>query len=176
MLETDRLLLRQWRAADKVPFAQLNADARVMECYPACLTTAESDGFVDRLTALIADQGWGLWAIEIKDTQKFIGYVGLHVPTADLPCNPCVEVGWRLAYEYWGRGYAPEAAKAALQFGFESLNLTEIVSFTTLGNVRSQRVMEKLGMRRDSETFEHPSVPLDSPLREHCLYRISPGN
>jgi RimJ/RimL family protein N-acetyltransferase len=176
MLETDRLLLRQWLAADKVPFAQLNADARVMECYPACLTTAESDGFVDRLTALIADQGWGLWAIEIKDTQKFIGYVGLHVPTADLPCNPCVEVGWRLAYEYWGRGYAPEAAKAALQFGFESLNLTEIVSFTTLGNVRSQRVMEKLGMRRDSETFEHPSVPLDSPLREHCLYRISPGN
>jgi RimJ/RimL family protein N-acetyltransferase len=176
MLETDRLLLRQWRTADKVPFAQLNADARVMEYYPACLTTAESDGFVDRLTALIADRGWGLWAVELKNTQKFIGYVGLHVPTADLPCNPCVEVGWRLAYEYWGQGYAPEAAKAALQFGFESLQLAEIVSFTAMGNMRSQRVMEKLGMHRDSETFEHPSVPLDNPLREHCLYRISPKN
>jgi RimJ/RimL family protein N-acetyltransferase len=172
-LETDRLLLRQWKPTDREPFAKLNADPQVMEFFPNTLTREASEAFADRIQALIKQQGWDLWAVEIKNTQQFIGYVGLHVPTYELPFNPCVEVGWRLAYEHWGQGYAPEAALVALKFGFESLNLTEIVSFTALGNVRSQRVMEKIGMQRSPATFQHPNVPTESTLREHCLYRLS---
>ncbi len=175
-LETDRLLLRQWCATDQEPFAKLNADHKVMEFFPSTLSQAESDAFADRLQTLIEKQGWDLWAVEVKNTQQFIGYVGLHVPTVDLPFNPCVEIGWRLAYEHWGKGYAPEAAQVVLQFGFESLNLAEIVSFTALNNFRSQRVMEKIGMQQDLETFQNPGVSVDSPLREHCLYRLSQSN
>jgi RimJ/RimL family protein N-acetyltransferase len=175
-LETDRLLLRQWQPADREPFAQLNADPKVMEFFPNMLSREASDAMADRIQTLIEQQGWDLWAVEIKNTQQFIGYVGLHVPTYELPFNPCVEVGWRLAYEFWGKGYAPEAALIALKFGFESLNLAEIVSFTALGNVRSQRVMEKIGMQRSPETFQHPCVPAESELCEHCLYRISSIN
>ncbi len=173
MLETDRLLLRQWQPTDREPFAKLNADPKVMEFFPNLLSREASDAMADQIQALIEQQGWDLWAVEIKNTQQFIGYVGLHVPTYDLPFNPCVEVGWRLAYEFWGNGYAPEAALMALKFGFESLNLAEIVSFTTMNNVRSQRVMEKIGMQRSSETFPHPKVSVKSELREHCLYRLS---
>jgi RimJ/RimL family protein N-acetyltransferase len=172
-LETDRLLLRQWKPTDREPFAKLNADPHVMEFFPNTLSREASDAFADRIQALIEKQSWDLWAVEIKNTQQFIGYVGLHVPTYELPFNPCVEVGWRLAYEHWGKGYAPEAALVALKFGFESLNLTEIVSFTALGNVRSQRVMEKIGMQRSPETFQHPNVSINSDLREHCLYELS---
>ncbi len=172
-LETGRLLLRQWKLTDREPFAKLNADPQVMEFFPNTLSREDSDAMADRIQALIEKQGWDLWAVEIKTTQQFIGYVGLHAPDYELPFSPCVEVGWRLAYEFWGKGYAPEAALVALQFGFESLNLTEIVSFTTLSNVRSQRVMEKIGMQRSSETFHHPKVPLESTLGEHCLYRLS---
>jgi RimJ/RimL family protein N-acetyltransferase len=172
-LETDRLLLRQWKPDDREPFAKLNADPKVMEFFPNMLSREASDAFIDRIQALIEKQGWDLWAVEIKNTQQFIGYVGLHVPNYELPFNPCVEVGWRLAYEFWGKGYAPEAALVALKFGFESLNLAEVVSFTTLSNVRSQRVMEKIGMQRSPETFQHPGVPIDGKLREHCLYRLS---
>jgi RimJ/RimL family protein N-acetyltransferase len=173
ILETDRLLLRQWQPADREPFAKLNADPRVMEFFPNMLSREASGAFADRIQALIEHQGWDLWAVEIKNTHQFIGYVGLHIPTYELPFNPCVEVGWRLAYEFWGKGYAPEAALMALKFGFESLNLAEIVSFTALSNVRSQRVMEKIGMQRSPETFQHPNVPTESTLREHCLYRLS---
>jgi RimJ/RimL family protein N-acetyltransferase len=175
-LETDRLLLRQWKPADREPFAQLNADPKVMEFFPNMLSREASDAMADRIQTLIEKQGWDLWAVEIKDTQQFIGYVGLHVPTYELPFNPCVEVGWRLAYEFWGKGYAPEAALMAFKFGFESLNLAEIVSFTALGNIRSQRVMEKIGMLRSPETFQHPNVPTESTLCEHCLYRFLRSN
>jgi RimJ/RimL family protein N-acetyltransferase len=175
-VETDRLLLRPWKPTDREPFAKLNADPKVMEFFPNTLSREASDAFADRIQALIEQQGWDLWAVEIKNTQQFIGYVGLHVPTYELPFNPCVEVGWRLAYEHWGKGYAPEAALVALKFGFECLNLAEIVSFTTLNNLRSQRVMEKIGMHRSPETFQHPLVPTESTLREHCLYRLSRSN
>jgi RimJ/RimL family protein N-acetyltransferase len=175
-LETDRLRLRQWKPADRELFAKLNADLQVMEFFPNVLSQEESDAMADRIQALIEQQGWDLWAVEIKNTQQFIGYVGLHVPTYELPFNPCVEVGWRLAHEHWGQGYAPEAALEALKFGFESLNLSEIVSFTALNNHRSQRVMEKIGMQRSPETFQHPGVPIGGKLREHCLYRLSRSN
>jgi RimJ/RimL family protein N-acetyltransferase len=175
-LETDQLLLRQWKPTDRELFTKLNADPKVMEFFPNVLSREESDAMADRLQTLIEQQGWDLWAVEIKNTHQFIGYVGLHVPTYELPFNPCVEVGWRLAYEHWGQGYAPEAALVAIKFGFESLNLVEVVSFTALHNLRSQRVMEKIGMQRSPETFQHPNVPTESTLRKHCLYRLSRNN
>lgn len=117
--ETERLLLRQWKDSDYEPFARLNADPRVMEFFVECLDRSASDALVDCLRSLIAERGWGLWAVELKQTRTFIGFVGLHVPTADLPFKPCVEIGWRLAAEYWGRGYATQAARATLRVGLE---------------------------------------------------------
>lgn len=172
-LETPRLLLRQWRDADYAPFAALNADPAVMEFFPEPLERSASDALAHRCRALIEERGWGVWAVELKSEGHFIGSTGLHVPAADLPCSPCVEVGWRLARAAWGKGYATEAASAALRFGFTVVALPEIVAFTALGNVRSQAVMERLGMRRDQNTFQHPAVPEASQLREHCLYRIT---
>ncbi len=170
---TARLHLRQWQSGDRAPFAALNADPRVMAYFPSVLDRAASDAMVAHCEALIAERGWGFWAVETRAAGEFIGFVGLHVPAANLPCAPCVEVGWRLARRHWGRGYATEAATAALQVGFERLGLEEIVSFTPLGNHRSRAVMERLGMVFTGETFEHPGVPVGSPLRQHCLYRLS---
>lgn len=171
--ETKRLRLRQWRDSDYAPFAVLNADPRVMEHFPSTLDRAASDELADKVRSLIAERCWGIWAVERKDTQAFIGFVGLHIPSADLPFQPCVEIAWRLAAEHWGHGYATEAAQAVLQVGFETLQLEEIVSFTALSNLKSQAVMERLGMQRDEQTFEHPDVPVEHPLREHCLYRMT---
>jgi RimJ/RimL family protein N-acetyltransferase len=171
--DTERLHLRQWRASDREPFAKLSADPGVMEFFPNLLDRAASDAIADRIAAKIANQGWGFWAVEIKNTQEFIGFVGLNRPAAELPCSPCVEVGWRLAFPYWGYGYATEAAKGALHVGFEKLNFQEIVSFTAFQNRRSQAVMERLQMRKMPETFLHPSLSPEHPLAEHCLYKLS---
>lgn len=172
-LETPRLRLRQWRDDDFAPFAALNADPQVMAHFPAPLDRAESDALATRCRALIAAQGWGFWATEIKTTGEFIGFVGLHRPLAELPFSPCVEIGWRLARPFWQQGYASEAARAAVHFAFNDLALDEVVAFTALGNQRSQAVMTRLGMRRAAATFEHPTVPAGHPLREHCLYRLA---
>lgn len=168
--ETKRLCLRQWKSTDREPFAALNADPRVMACFPKSLTRAESDALAERCETLIQARGWGFWAAELKESQQFIGFVGLYIPAAELPCSPCVEIGWRLAFPYWGRGLATEAAQGALQVGFGVLGLAEIVSFTAVSNARSRAVMERLGMR-ESGTFEHPHV--EGSLRLHCLYRLS---
>ena len=172
-IETERLCLRQWIEPDREPFARLNADPRVMKFFPSILDRAASDAMLDRLQAKIAERGWGFWAVESKQDQQFIGFVGLQIPTANLPFTPCVEIGWRLAFEYWGKGYATEAAKAALKVGFDRLELPEIVSFTAINNHRSSAVMARLGMNREAETFEHPSLTVGHPLREHCIYRLS---
>ncbi|ATG73860.1 GCN5 family acetyltransferase [Zobellella denitrificans] len=172
-LHTQRLHLRQWRPEDRAPFAALNADPEAMRYFPAPLSRAQSDALADRIEGLIAERGWGFWALECRQSRTFLGFTGLHVPAAELPCSPCVEIGWRLAREHWGWGYASEAASACLAFGFEQLGLGEIVSFTALDNLRSRAVMERLGMVADAATFEHPAVPPGSPLREHCLYRLS---
>lgn len=169
---TERLYLRQWQDSDYAPFARMNADPRVMEYFPAHLERTASDELADRCRSLIAERGWGFWAVEHKQTHTFIGFVGLRIPTHDFPFNPCVEIGWRLATDYWGKGYATEAARAALQVGFNTLGLEEIVAFTSLLNRRTQLLMERLGMQRESWTFEHPALPPDSLLREHCLYRL----
>ena len=171
---TNRLRLRQWCEADRELFAHLNADARVMEFFPNLLDRAASDAMVTRLQAQIADRGWGWWAVEIESTQEFIGTVGLQdIPAPKLPFAPCVEVAWRLAFDYWGKGYATEAAQGALGVGFERLDLDEIVSFTAVCNLRSRAVMKRLKMNMAPETFLHPSLPPQHPLAEHCLYRLS---
>lgn len=172
-LETARLRLRQWTNDDKTALARLNANARVMEFFPHTLSRAESDALAERIMRALMHRGWGWWAVEVKNQHRFIGFVGISIPSADLPFNPCVEVGWRLDYPYWGNGYATEAARAAISFGFGTLNLEKIVSFTTLLNTRSQAVMKKLGMQRGSETFIHPDVPEGSDLQEHCFYQLS---
>lgn len=169
--ETGRLRLRQWRPDDLAPFAALNADPRVMAHFPAPLTRAESDALAERCAALIAARGWGFWAAELKAGGTFVGFVGLHTPAAELPFSPCVEIGWRLAFAHWGQGLASEAARGALQVGFATLGLAEIVAFTAVGNARSRAVMERLGMHA-AGTFDHPQLAMDSPLRRHSLYRL----
>lgn len=171
--ETERLFLRQWRASDFEPFAQINADPKVMEFFPTPLDRDRSDGIAKKCMSLIEERGWGFWAVELKESGVFLGFVGLHVPIAELPFSPCVEIGWRLAYEYWGNGFATEAAKESLRVGFELLRLPEIVSFAVVGNIRSRNVMKRIGMHNTSITFEHPSIDEGSSLREHCLYRIT---
>ncbi|QLF93004.1 GNAT family N-acetyltransferase [Pseudomonas sp. ABC1] len=172
--ETERLSLRQWCPADREPFAALNADPRVMEFFPSALARDESDALADRCQALITERGWGVWAVACKRSQAFVGFVGLHVPSAALPFSPCVEIAWRLGFAHWGRGFATEAAAAVLRVGFDVLQLPEIVSFTAVANQRSRAVMERLGMQA-SGMFEHPEVPEGSPLRRHCLYRLPAG-
>jgi RimJ/RimL family protein N-acetyltransferase len=172
-LRTERLLLRRWRDDDRAPFAALNADPVVMEHLPAVIAPDESDTFVDRLEVEFDDVGFGLWAVEVVGGAPFIGYVGLHRAPESVPFAPAVEVGWRLAHEHWGNGYATEGARAAIDFGFREARLDEIVSFTVPANVRSWHVMERLGMTRDpADDFDHPVLPAGHRLRRHVLYRI----
>jgi RimJ/RimL family protein N-acetyltransferase len=173
VLGTDRLILREWRDGDRAPFASLNADSRVSEFLPMGLDRAASDAMADRIEAHFADHGFGLWAVEVRGIAPFIGFVGLSVPKFTAHFTPCVEVGWRLAFDHWGRGYASEAARAAVQDGFARLGLREIVSFTVPHNLRSRAVMERIGMRRDpADDFDHPNLGEDSSLRRHVLYRL----
>jgi RimJ/RimL family protein N-acetyltransferase len=170
---SDRLILRRWRDSDRAPFAALNADAEVMRHFPATLGREQSDASIDFWNAQFAERGWSCWAAELRHGGEFIGFIGLSVPRRQLPFSPCVEVGWRLARLHWGQGLASEGARAALGVGFQRLKLAEIVSFTALGNQRSRAVMERIGMTNAGQDFEHPAVPEGSPLRPHCLYRIT---
>lgn len=171
MIRTDRLLLRQWVEADRDRFAALNADPRVMEHFPAPLTRAESDAFVDRHAAVIDERGWGLWAVEVRQTETFIGFTGLAVPVFDADFVPCVEIGWRLAADAWGNGYATEAATAVLDHAFDEIGLDDVVSFTYVGNDRSRRVMEKIGLTERHE-FDHPTIS-GTRIERHVLYGCS---
>jgi RimJ/RimL family protein N-acetyltransferase len=169
--ETERLRLRQWQESDFDPFADLNADPRVMEYFPEPLSREASNEMAEKIRSLITDRGWGFWALEVKGAESFVGFCGLHVPAATLPFSPCVEIGWRLSSAHWGKGYASEAARGALKIAFEQLEFPEIVSFTTVGNQRSRRVMERIGMKYSGD-FEHPSLSDNSLLRAHVLYRL----
>ena len=170
--ETDRLSLRQWLSRDRDPFFELNSDPKVMEYLPSLLTREERDRMADKCHSLITERGWGFWAAELKESNQFVGFVGLHIPSDQLPFSPCVEIGWRLAYQHWGKGLATEAANGALNVAFEVLHLREIVAFTAVGNYRSRAVMERLRMQ-ESGTFDHHQVPEGSALRKHCLYRLA---
>jgi RimJ/RimL family protein N-acetyltransferase len=171
-ITTERLLLRAWRRSDRPAFAAMSADPRVMEWFPATLSRRESDVTVAVIEQRLLEQGWGLWAVEVPGVAEFIGFVGLN-PAEDTLGWPAVEIGWRLAAEHWGHGYAPEAALASLAFGFDTVGLEEIVSLTSVGNLKSRRVMEKIGMTYDpADDFVNQRLPEGSPLRPHVLYRI----
>ncbi|MFG2001430.1 GNAT family N-acetyltransferase [Spirillospora sp. NPDC048911] len=173
VLTTERLIMRGWRDTDREPFARMNADPAVMEHFPAPLTRAESDALVDRITAGFDRHGFGLWAVEIAATGTFIGLTGLSVPAFDAHFQPAVEIGWRLAITAQGHGYATEAARRALAHGFRDAGLTEIVSFTSTTNRRSQAVMRRIGMTRDpADDFDPPALADGHRLRRHVLYRI----
>ena len=172
VIETERLILRRWRSDDVEPFAAMNADPRVMEFYPKTLSRPETEAMIAAIERSIERHGFGMWATELKQTRELIGFIGLGVPSYPLPFSPCVETGWRLAFDHWGNGYAQEGARAALAFGFEKAGLAEIVAFTAVINMRSRRVMEGVGMTYDpAGDFDHPHVLEDDRLRRHVLYR-----
>jgi RimJ/RimL family protein N-acetyltransferase len=173
-LTTERLLLRQWRDSDLAPFARLNADPKVMEWFANPLTAEESAEMARRCQTMISHFGWGLWAVEVPDVAGFIGFVGLALTVMPVPFSPFIEVGWRLDKRYWGNGYAPEGARASLAYAFDTLGQSEILSLTTAGNLKSRRVMEKIGLHRDpADDFDHPRLAAGHPIRPHVLYRIT---
>ena len=171
-VRTDRLVLRRWHETDLEPFARLTADAEVMRYFPATLSREQSDGLAARADAQFDTRGYGLWALERLDTGDFIGFTGLAPMPEGIPGSGGVEVGWRLAQSAWGLGFATEAATAALRFGFDTLGLAEVNSITAVINIRSRRVMERLGMLLADE-FEHPKLPEPSPLCRHVRYTIA---
>lgn len=171
VLHTARTTLRPWRDEDREPFAAMCADPVVMEFFPSVMTRDECDAFVQRRVDEFGDHGWGLWALDV-DGRGFAGFVGLTPVGFDAPFTPAIEIGWRLARAFWNDGLATEAALAALDYGFTVAALPEVVSITSALNVRSQRVMQKIGMtRRVEDDFDHPRVPEGHPLRPHVLYR-----
>jgi RimJ/RimL family protein N-acetyltransferase len=173
VLRTDRLILRRWLESDRESFARINSDRRVMEFFPKTLSREESDRFVDRIEAHFQQYAFGLFAAELRANGTFIGYIGLSVPSFPAAFTPCVEVGWRLSADHWGQGLATEGARELLGFAFGALNLDFLVSYTVPANIRSWRVMEKIGMTRSpTEDFEHPKLPEGHPLRRHFLYRL----
>jgi RimJ/RimL family protein N-acetyltransferase len=174
VLHTARLELRPWRADDLAPFAALNNDPEVMQFMPACLSRAESDALAARAAVMLAERGWGLWALATEPQQEFLGYVGLAEPSFAAAFTPCTEILWRLKRTAWGHGYAAEAARACLRYAFGTLALAEVVAFTVPANLRSRALMERLGMWRDhGGDFEHPRLPPGHPLRPHLLYRFA---
>lgn len=173
VIQTSRLILRQWKQADKKQLARINFDPKVMEFFPAPLTRAQSDALVEKIEAHFRKHGFGMYAAELKSNHTFIGFIGLNVPSFRAHFTPCVEIGWRLSPEAWGQGLATEGALALLEYAREVLKLDELVSFTVPANTRSRRVMEKLGMSHDpADDFDHPQLPPGHPLRGHVLYRL----
>lgn len=171
--QTDRLLLRRWRDSDGLPFQAMNADPRVMEYFPSLLSPGESDALIDRAQAHFNRHGYGPFAAELLADHSFIGFIGLSIPAFDAPFMPAVEIGWRLAFDFWGRGLATEGARAVIRYAFNELDLESLVSFTVPANLRSRRVMEKIGMTHDPrDDFDHPRLPEAHPLQRHVLYRL----
>lgn len=173
VIETARLRLRTWQSTDREPFARLNADPSVMEFLDGVISRQESDAVVDRIKAHFRQHGFGPFAMELRETEEFIGCIGPQVVAFESPFTPCVEIAWRLAFDQWGQGFATEAVRAVLHYCRETLGLREVVAFTVPANIRSRRVMEKSGFTHDpSGDFDHPNLPEGHPLRRHVLYRF----
>lgn len=170
-IETDRLILRGWKDTDRKPFARMNSDDNVMRYFPACLTGQESDAFVDRIVSEFEDTGLGLFAVELKESEEFIGYVGFHRFSFDVPFSPGWEIGWRISDRHWGNGYATEAASACIDMARITKLTGKLYSFTAVVNTRSENVMKRIGMTR-AGTFAHPALPEGHWLKEHVLYSI----
>jgi RimJ/RimL family protein N-acetyltransferase len=175
IMNTERLILRQWKDSDLVPYSKINADPEVMRFFPTVLSDEESNSQALRGRGLIDKNGWGFWAVELKSTGQFIGFVGLHRQDCEsgIPNAPLLEIGWRLSANSWGNGFAPEAARSALRFAFEELDEPEIYSFTVISNLPSKRVMQKIGMSDTGQDFNHPKLPNGHRLERHCLYKIT---
>ncbi|CAH0222402.1 GNAT family N-acetyltransferase [Roseomonas sp. CECT 9278] len=173
-LQTARLLLRPWRPEDLAPLFAINGDAQSMRHFASPMTRAESDAWAERMQTHMEAHGWGFWVVEERGGAPFVGVVGLMNIPWQARFTPAVEIGWRIAPGFRRRGHAEEAARAALDFGFGTLGLAEVVAFTVPGNAASWRLMERLGMRADGE-FDHPRLPAGHPLRRHLLYRATPG-
>jgi RimJ/RimL family protein N-acetyltransferase len=179
ILTTTRLILRTWTLSDIPLMTAISSDPLVMEHFPAIQDLAATQALIEHINQHYKKFGYALYAVELKDTREFIGFVGLNHPPFDIPNFqpkglPIVEIGWRLASKHWGHGYATEAAKAVLHYAFTELDLTEIISFTVIANSKSRRVMEKIGLQHSAtDDFDHPKLAADSPLKQHVLYRIS---
>lgn len=172
-VKTDRLILRPWRPEDLPAIAAINGDPLAMRHMPGTMTREESDAFIERQHERQSNDGFCMWAIEAPGVAPLVGVLGLARTNFEAHFTPCVEVGWRLAPAFWGKGYATEGARAALEFGFEHMSLDEIVSITVLANEPSWRVMQRIGMTRDlAGDFDHPRLPEDHHLRRHILYRL----
>lgn len=172
--ETARLILREWQDKDIEPFAAMNKDPNVREFFPNVMSLEETKASVSFIRSHFKKYGFGLWAVELKETGEFIGFVGYSTPSFEAHFTPCVEIGWRLAKKFWGKGYATEAAKTVLHAAFVHYNLNEVVSFTAALNRPSIRVMEKIGLQHNSaDDFEHPELPKNHPLARHVLYRLT---
>ena len=170
---TERLILRKWRESDREAFARMNCNPEVMEHFPALLSRQESDAMLDRAQSHLQRYGFGPWAAELRESQEFIGFISLFIPQFEASFTPCVEIGWRLVREHWGKGLAIEGARAVVRHGFQVQGLRELVSFTVPANLRSLRVMQKLGMTHDPrDDFDHPSISVGHSLRRHVLYRL----
>ena len=170
---TPRLRLRQWQDRDRAAFAAMNADPAVMRYFAGPLSAEDSGRSIDAWQQAFAERGWANWAVELRASSAFIGFVGLSIPRRVFAFSPCVEIGWRLARAHWGQGFATEAALAALKVGFDTLRLDQIVSFTSLVNTPSRALMRRIGMTDSGEDFDHPALPEGSRLRRHCLYRLT---
>jgi ribosomal-protein-alanine N-acetyltransferase len=171
LFESSRLGFRSWKEEDLIPFAQLNADPEAMQFFPSLLSKEESDAAVARYQQEIDEKGAGLWAVELKSMHEFIGFIGFHEATFESAFTPCMEIGWRLDKKYWNQGLATEGALKCFEFAKNFLPFSDIYSFTAVINKRSERVMQKIGMKKEGE-FDHPRVPQQSPLRRHVLYKI----
>ncbi|WNQ12731.1 GNAT family N-acetyltransferase [Paenibacillus aurantius] len=170
-IETPRLRLRGWEEADLEPFCRLNADETVMRYFPKTLSTEETKAFYQSVVAEINECGFGFYAVEVKESKEFIGFIGFSRATFAADFTPCVEIGWRLKKEAWGKGYATEGAGACLPYGFKQLGFTDVYSFTADVNHPSKNVMAKIGMKF-IKTFHHPRVEKSSPLSKHVLFHI----
>ncbi|SDX60876.1 GNAT family N-acetyltransferase [Paenibacillus sp. CF384] len=170
-LETARLRLRDWEEADLATFAGLNADEEVMRYFPKTLSAAETEAFYNVIVAEFKEFGFGLYAVDVKENNEFIGFIGFHHATFESEFTPCIEIGWRLKKEAWGKGYATEGAKACLAYGFNQLGFRDVYSFTAVINTPSSHVMDKIGMQF-IRTFDHPRVDPSSPVHKHVLYHI----
>lgn len=179
ILTTDRLVLRTWNDSDVPSMAAISSDPLVMEHFPAMQDITATKVLIDHINQHYKKFGYTAYAVEKRDTHEFIGFVGLSHPSFEIPHFqpkglPIVEIGWRLSSQHWGKGYATEAAKAVLHYAFTELNLSEIISFTVVANVKSRRVMEKIGLHHsEKDDFDNPKLAVNNPLRRHVLYRLT---
>lgn len=171
MYQTQRLLLREWRDSDLVPFINMGNDPVVMKYFPSLLTESDTIAFVERIKAKFIRDKFSFFAVELLSTNEFIGFIGLNRPDFVADFTPCVEIGWRISPQFWGNGYATEGAKRCLEIAFQEHNLKEVVSFTYNANHKSRRVMERIGMRYASSFF-HPKLDFTHQLSPYVLYRI----